>query len=157
MKKEFIVNINKIKSKYDCKGELIFRSALCLLLDYGKERCGNVDWVNDNKELTHQNHKEAEEQGKHLLVSERLENAIIDCAYELAQFGNWELMEYIQTEIQTDWQTPTYKQLGEQIKYLCTIIKSYNGNNVSEILYEWSINQEVLEYLELNEYLKEEE
>ena len=51
MKKEFIVNINKIKQKYDCKGELIFRSALCLLLDYGKERCGNMDWVNDNKEL----------------------------------------------------------------------------------------------------------
>ena len=64
MKKEFIININKIKSKYDCKGEVIFRSALCLLLDYGKERCGNMDWVNDNKELTKKNHKEAEEQGK---------------------------------------------------------------------------------------------
>ena len=157
MKKEFITNINKIKQKYDCKGELIFRSALYLLLDYGKERCGNVDWVNDNKELTHQNHKEAKDQNKHLIISERLENAIIDCAYELAQFGNWELMEYIQTEMQTDWQTPTYKKLGEQIKYLCAIVKSYNGNNVSDVLDEWSIDQEVLAYLELNEYLKEEE
>ena len=157
MKKEFIVNINKIKQKYDCKGELIFRSALCLLLDYGKERCGNMDWVNDNKELTKKNFREAEEQGKHLLVSERLEIAIMDCAYELAQFGNWELMEYIQTEMLIDWQTPTYKKLGEQIKYLCAIVKSYNGNNVSEVLDEWSIDQEVLAYLELNEYLKEEE
>jgi hypothetical protein len=156
MKKEFIVNIDKIKQKYDCKGELIFRSALCLLLDYGKERCGNIDWVNDNKELTKKTHREAAEQGKHLFINERLEIAIMDCAYELAQFS-WELFEYIQTEMQTDWQTPTYKKLGEQIKYLCAIVKSYNGNNVSEILDEWGIDQEVLSYLELNEYLKEEE
>lgn len=99
MKKEFITNINKIKQKYDCKGELIFRSALSVLFDYGQERCGNIDWVNDNKELTKKNHREAEEQGRHLIISEKFEIAIIDCAYELAQLNSLELMKYIQTEM----------------------------------------------------------
>lgn len=157
MKKEFIVNIDKIKQKYDCKGELIFRSALCLLLNYGKERCGNTNWVNDNKELIKKRHKEAEEQGKNLFVGERIEIAIIDCAYELAQFDNWELMKYIQTEVQTGWEIPTYKKLGEQIKYLCAIVKFYNGNNIADVLEEWGIDSEVLAYFELNEFIKEEE
>ena len=157
MKEEYIKKIDLIKSKYDCKAELVFRAALSLLLDYGKERCGNVDWVNDNKELTKKNHEEARKTKKQLIIGERLEIAIIDCAYELAQFSTWELFEYIQTQMQIGWQTPSYKKLGEQIKYLCAIVKSYNGNNVSEVLDEWGIDQEVLAYFELNEFIKEEE
>lgn len=157
MKEEYIKKIDLIKSKYDCKAELVFRAALSLLLDYGKERCGNVDWVNDNKELTKKNHEEARKTKKQLIIGERLEIAIIDCAYELAQFSTWELFEYIQTQMQTGWQIPTYKKLGQQIQYFCGIVKNYNGNNTADVLEEWGIDSEVLAYFELNEFIKEEE
>lgn len=156
MKKEFIVNINKIKQKYDCKGELVFRSALCLLLDYGKERCGNMDWVNDNKELTKKNHKEAEEQGQHLIIGEKLELAIIDCAYELAQFGNWELMEYIQTEMFTCYKTPTFKDLTDCIVNLCYWIS--DRQDVKMVIYdELGIDEDIFNYIDNKKFIFEEE
>lgn len=154
--KPTLKRIDQIKQKYDCKGELIFRTALCNVLQYGQQTHGNELWCNKQKENIKEDHRQYQEEGKHYFISEDLELAIIDCGYELAQIRNWELFEYIQVCMSTEWETPTYNHMRLTIANLCYIIKDKFTDSTATILDDYGVDTDVLAYLELNHFIKEE-
>lgn len=91
--------IEKLRSEYNCKGDLIFRCAVQNVIEYGvvplTQNLAMEDWLSeiDNR------HDEAEANGKILWIGRDFEKAITECTFKLAKVGSMNLMMYIQREI----------------------------------------------------------
>lgn len=76
--------LDKIRSEYGCKGEIIFRTALQYIVDCGQQSFQDEDWVNEQLELR---------EGK------EFQKVIIECAVALAEIDAYDLIIYIQKEV----------------------------------------------------------
>lgn len=91
--------IEKLRSEYCCKGDLIFRCALQNVVEYGvvplTQNLAVEDWLSD----IDRRHDEAEANGKILWISRDFEKAMAECTFKLAKVGSMNLMMYIQREV----------------------------------------------------------
>ena len=91
--------IEKLRSEYNCKGDLIFRCAVQNVIEYGvvplTQNLAMEDWIS---EIDHR-HDEAEANGKILWIGRDFEKAITECTFKLAKIGSMNLMMYIQREV----------------------------------------------------------
>ena len=91
--------IEKLRSEYNCKGDLIFRCAVQNVIEYGviplTQNLAMEDWLSeiDNR------HDKAEADGKILWIGRDFEKAITECTFKLAKVGSMNLMMYIQREV----------------------------------------------------------
>ena len=91
--------IEKLRSEYNCKGDLIFRCAVQNVIEYGvvplTQNLAMEDWLSD----IDRRHNEAEANGKILWIGREFEKAITECTFKLAKVGSMNLMMYIQREV----------------------------------------------------------
>lgn len=91
--------LDGIKSKYGCKGDMIFRTALQYIVEFGQNMFADEEWVNRQLNRVDVKHDEAESEGKILFIGREFEKAIIECSVELAEINAYDLMIYIQKEV----------------------------------------------------------
>lgn len=91
--------LDRIRSEYGCKGEILFRSALQCVLEYGMKDMTD-DWCYSHRiDEINERHDEAEAEGKILFISRDFELAIIECAREIAKVDAYDLLVYVQREV----------------------------------------------------------
>lgn len=91
--------LDGIRQEYDCKGDVIFRSAIQYLVEYGSDDLSD-DWnYNCAVEDINHRHDAAEEKGKILWITREFELAILECAKKLTEINTYDLLAYIQREV----------------------------------------------------------
>lgn len=91
--------IEKLRSEYSCKGDLIFRCAVQNVVEYGVTPLTLNLAVEDWLCQIDREHDEAEANRDHLWMSRDFEKAIAECTFKLAKVGSMNLMMYIEREI----------------------------------------------------------
>ena len=91
--------LDKIRDEYGCKGDLLFRTAINCVVEYGTSSLVD-DWDYEHlKQDINEYHDEAEAEGKNLVITRRWELATLECAREIAHIDICDLLVYIQKEI----------------------------------------------------------
>ena len=91
--------LNKIRDKYGCKGEVLFRTSLQYIIEYGQSNFKDQEWYQKVLNGTNARHDKAEAEGKLLWIGRDFEIAILECAKELAEVNSYDLMIYMQREV----------------------------------------------------------
>lgn len=91
--------IGKIRQEYDCKGDIIFRTAIQYIVEYGQYNFRNKKWFDSCIESVDKKHDKADKDGKILWVTRDFEKALLYCAKELADIEAHDLLIYIQREV----------------------------------------------------------
>lgn len=91
--------LDRIRNEYGCKGEILFRTALQTVVEYGTDSLLD-DW--NYAHLTdevNERHDAAEAEGEILWMTRNFELAILECAREIAKVSIYNLLVYIQKEV----------------------------------------------------------
>ena len=99
--------LDAIRSKYGCQGEIIFRTAIQMLVEHGRNSFKDEIWFEDQINFIDERHDSAESVGKFLFMTRDFEKSIMECAKELAQIETYDILTYIQREV---W---FYGEIGE--------------------------------------------
>lgn len=91
--------LDKIASKYGCKGDIIMRTAVQYIIEYGQYMFNDEDFIKDQIQQIEDKHRIAEEEGKHLWIAKDFELEIFNCARELAEVNSYDLIIYMQKEM----------------------------------------------------------
>lgn len=91
--------LDVIRQKYGCKGEVLFRTAIQSVVEYGQYMFNDEEFISDQLRQIDDRHDTAEAQGKWLFTTRDFEKAIINCARELANINTYDLLIYIQREV----------------------------------------------------------
>lgn len=91
--------LDEIRSKYSCAGDLIFRTAIQNVIDYGKCTLLDPGWYECTMKDIDTNHDHAEANGKILWCTREFEKAIVDCSVALCDVAAYHLLTYIQREV----------------------------------------------------------
>ncbi len=105
-------NIDKIRSKYH---EVQFRSAITYLMDVGKEQFKDAGWIVSVKENIKRSNEEIEAKGHIPLATNEFQYEIVDCAKELSDIPNMDLLAYVQNEVVIDVGQPMRLDKAEKI------------------------------------------
>lgn len=91
--------LNKIRQEFGCKGDIIFRTAIQYVVEYGQSMFDNPLWVKSQLERVDCKHDTAEAEGVKLWIGREFERACIECATEIAKVNVYDLLIYIQKEV----------------------------------------------------------
>lgn len=91
--------LDVIRSKYGCKGEIIFRTAIQYVVEHGQYNLRDETWFDEVINDIDERHDMAEKNKKILWVTRDFEKAIMECAKELSYIEVYDLLIYIQKEI----------------------------------------------------------
>ena len=91
--------LDRIRNEYGCKGEILFRTALQTVVEYGTSNLLD-DWNYTHlKDEVNEHHDAAEAEGHILWITRDFELAILECAREIAKVSIYNLLVYIQKEV----------------------------------------------------------
>ena len=121
--------IDAIRQEYGCKGEIIFRTALQNVIDYGKCTLLDLGWYGPTMDEIDDRHDHAEANGKWLFMTREFEKAIVDCSVALCEVDTYHLLMYIQKEIWLGGEIgePDYKRAMEIIRNCMSYIADCYG------------------------------
>jgi hypothetical protein len=91
--------LDKIRNEYDCKGDIIFRTAIQYVIEYGQVMFDDKEWLDGQLKRVDIKHDKAECEGKHLWIDREFEKAIIECATKVANVNAYDILIYIQKEV----------------------------------------------------------
>lgn len=91
--------LNKIKQEFGCKGDIIFRTAIQYVVEFGQAMFKDEEWVKDQLNKVDVKHDVAEAEGKNLWIGREFEKACIECAVEIAKVNAYDLLIYTQKEV----------------------------------------------------------
>lgn len=91
--------IDAIRQKYDCKGEIIFRTAIQNVVEFGTCALQDKDWYKWIMDDIDGTHDHAEATGKILECTRDFEKAVVDCSVELSEVEAYDFLMYIQREV----------------------------------------------------------
>lgn len=91
--------LDSIRQKYDCKGDIIFRTAIQYIVEHGQYNFRDETWFDECINDVDEKHDLAEKLGKHLWVTRSFEKALLECARDLASIEAYDLLIYIQREV----------------------------------------------------------
>lgn len=91
--------IDAIRQEYGCKGDVLFRTAIQYVVEYGKDLLNDAGWFKGEMCSIDAYHDKAEMEGKTLWVTRGFEKAILECARELAGIEAYDFLAYIQREV----------------------------------------------------------
>lgn len=109
--------MDKIRQKYDCKGEVLFRTALQYVVECGQQSFQDDEWFQTMLNEIDSRHEIAKAEGKHLFVTRDFEVAILDCAKEIAKINTYDLLMYVQKEVWLSGDGIDYQRAIELLKY----------------------------------------
>ena len=125
--------IEKLRSEYCCKGDLIFRCAVQNVVEYDVVpltiNLTVEDWLYD----IDRRHDEAEAEGKVLWIGRDFEKAMAECTFKLAKVGSMNLMMYIQREVwhQDHFGEISYDRAIELLKDVINYMSCDDEDNVA--------------------------
>jgi hypothetical protein len=132
--------IDAIRQEYGCKGEVLFRTAIQNVIDYGKCTLLDPGWYEPTIDEIEWRHDKAEAEGKWLLMTREFEKAIVDCSVALCEINTYDLLTYIQREVWLgggEVGEPDYQRAMEIIRdclsYMAGCYNAYTYDN-EEIL-----------------------
>lgn len=114
--KESKKKLDEIKRKFCCKGDIIFRTAIQNVVEFGQSTILNADWYQCTLEDIHAKHDNAEKEGKWLFVTRDFELAILGCMKALAEINSYDLLIYIQKEVWLSGDGIDYMRAIEMLK-----------------------------------------
>ena len=132
--------IDAIRQKYGCKGEIIFRTAIQYIVEYGQNNFKDQKWFDGCIECVDKKHDLAEKNGKHLWIGRNFEKAMLECTKELTEIDPYDFLAYIQREVWLRSDSvgePDYQRAMEIIRNcLCYMSDGYGAwpENCSETL-----------------------
>lgn len=135
--------LDKIRRGYSCAGDLIFRTAIQNVIDYGKCTLLDPDWYECTMKDIDTNHDHAEKEGKILWCTREFEKAIVNCSVALCDVESYYLLTYIQREVWLgggEVGEPDYQRAIQIIRNcLCFTSDGYGAWNddCSETLYKF--------------------
>lgn len=91
--------LDKIRNEYGCKGDMIFRTAIQYVVEYGQCRFQHTRWVKKQLKRVDRKHNKAEKKGKNLWIGREFEKVCIECAVDIAKVNAYDLLIYIQKEV----------------------------------------------------------
>lgn len=127
--------IDKIRQEYGCKGEVIFRTALECVIDYGKCTLLDPGWYESTIREIDDRHDKAEAEGRWLWMTRDFEKAIVNCSVDLCGVNTYHLLMYIQKEIWLGGEVgePDYQRAMEIIRNcLCYMADCYGAYRCDE-------------------------
>ena len=131
--------LDTIRDKYGCKGEVIFRAAIQYVIEFGQRNFKDEMWFNELVNDVDERHNLAEANREILFVTRDFEKAIFECAKELAQIEPYDFLIYIQREIYLGGDGISY-QRAIDLLHGCL---NYCGNNTYEIMDTLEMTQEM--------------
>ena len=108
--------LDKIRSEYSCKGDLLFRTAIQTVVEYGTSSLLDDSDYEHFKGDINKYHDEAEAEGKNLWITRNFELAILECAREIAQVDIYDMLTYIQREVWLSGDGIDYQRAIELLK-----------------------------------------
>lgn len=91
--------LDEIRSKYMCAGDIIFRTAIQMVVEHGQNVFKDEAWFEDQMNAVDDRHDAAEAVGKILFMTRDFEKAICECAKDLAHIEVYDLLTYIKEEV----------------------------------------------------------
>lgn len=91
--------LDRIRSEYGCKGEMIFRTSLQYIVEFGQDQFSDEEWVEEELRSIDKKHDEAEAEGKILFIGREFEKALVECAREIAKVDAYYMLVYVQKEV----------------------------------------------------------
>ena len=142
--------MDKIRDKYGCKGEVLFRTAIQSVVEYGQYMFQDEEFIADQMRQIDDRHDAAEAEGKTLWITRAFEKAIIECCQELAEVNSYDLLMYIQREV---WlgndgiSLDRAKQIAEKVMDWITIDSSDSSEDYDTFSNYCGIDDDELEGL----------
>lgn len=153
--------LDAIRQKYVCKGEVLFRTAIQYIVDYGRESFNNGEWFEFQMKAIDKRHDEIESKGMICWITRDFEKAILECAKELAEISAYDLLTYIQREVWLGGDGINYQRAIELCKNAidCTLADTYeteyalneiremgfSDDEIDELGFGWMLDAEVEE------------
>ena len=91
--------MDAIRQEYGCKGELIFRTAIQNVVEFGSFTLQDKEWYDWTMNDIDSRHDHAETNGKILWCTRDFEKAIVDCSVALSEIETYDFLTYIQREV----------------------------------------------------------
>ena len=91
--------LNKIKSRYCCKGDIILRTAIQSVVEFGQRTILDDNWYQNTLDNINARHDKAEKEDKWLFMTRSFETSILECTRDLAEINPYDLLVYIQREV----------------------------------------------------------
>ena len=91
--------LDAIRNKYNCAGDVILKTAIQALIESGAEQFMDDNWFKVAMRSVDIRHDKAEAEGKFLFMTRDFEKALLECAKELAEINAYDLLAYIQQEV----------------------------------------------------------
>lgn len=91
--------LDRIRNEYGCKGEMIFRTSLQYIVEFGQNKFLDDEWVQSQLEVINEKHNKADAENKILFIGREFEISLIECAKEIAKVNAYSLLVYIQKEV----------------------------------------------------------
>lgn len=124
--------LDAIRDKYGCKGEIILRSAIQYIVEFGQRNFNDKQWFDIAMSDIDRRHDQAEAEGKFLFITRNFEKAILECAKELAQIEPYDFLIYVQREIYLGGDGISYQRA---IDLLRACIESIYENHSEDCYY----------------------
>lgn len=119
--------LTNIRNKYSCAGDLLFRTAIQCVMEYGTDGL-NDDWTFEHLRADiNESHDDAEADGENLILSRKWEIAILECARELAQVDTYYLLIYIQQDVWLGGDGMDYQRAIQLLKQCLSWIEDDRG------------------------------
>ena len=77
--------LDRIRNEYGCKGEMIFRTSLQYIVEFGQNKFLDDEWVQAQINAVNEKHNKADAENKILFIGREFELALIECTKELAK------------------------------------------------------------------------
>lgn len=163
--KESKAKLNKIRQEYNCKGDIIFTSAMQMVIEHGTENFNDDEWFTEVINGIDKRHDKAEADGKILWMSRDFEKAIVNCARDAAKIKPYDLMLYIQREMYLSsgvMGEPDYQRAVEIIKSILSSEEYYceycaGGESFVDKLDEYELSEDEIFYFGYGKYIDVEE
>ena len=108
--------MDTIRSKYNCAGDVIFRTAIQMVVEHGQNIFKDDAWYEDQLNAIDDRHDAAEAVGKFLFMTRDFEKAIMNCAKDLAHIEPYDFLMYIQTEVFLGGNSMDYQHMMRLLK-----------------------------------------
>ena len=152
--------LNKIRQKYTCKGDIIFRTAIQNVVNCGQQTFQNDEWYEDALKEIDDRHDQAKAEGKWLWMTRDFEKAIMECAKEVAAVNTYELLMYIQKEVyfgsgkvgELD-----YQDAIERLQACVAHIEEFEDDATLDVLWSIGFDDDEIAYLGFEHLLDVEE
>lgn len=152
--------LNKIRQKYTCKGDIIFRTAIQNVVDCGQQTFQNNEWYKDALKEIDNRHDKAEAEGKWLWMTRDFEKAIMECAKEISAVNTYELLMYIQKEVyfgSGNVGELDYQDAIERLQACVAHIEELEDDMTLEVLYDIGFDDDQIAFLGFEHLLDVEE